>query len=160
MMQKIDPALAPIQAYLRAFGMPGLTAYAGLLRVAELKAGDRVFVSAASGAVGSIVGLTSADGVNGSHRGHHQFLAKAFAYVAPKGFDLEGVPADVRTVVLRTLAEICGLARGYGNGRGGPMHLPGKEAGAVGPNATVGGGGTPAAHTSSSSMRIIVTCRT
>jgi len=55
MMQKIDPALAPIQAYLGAFGMPGLTAYAGLLRVAELKEGDRVFVSAASGAVGSIV---------------------------------------------------------------------------------------------------------
>jgi len=52
---KIDPALAPIQAYIGAFGMPGLTAYAGLLRIGELKDGERVFVSAASGAVGSIV---------------------------------------------------------------------------------------------------------
>ncbi|HEV2561651.1 MAG TPA: NADP-dependent oxidoreductase [Rhizomicrobium sp.] len=54
-MQKIDPALAPIQAYLGTFGMPGLTAYAGLLRVGALKEGERVFVSAASGAVGAVV---------------------------------------------------------------------------------------------------------
>src|SRR5690606_1206948 len=37
------------------------------------------------GAVGSIIGLTSADAVNGSHRGHHQFLAKALTHLAPKG---------------------------------------------------------------------------
>jgi len=54
-LQKIDPGLAPIQAYLGAFGMPGLTAYAGLLKVGALKDGERVFVSAASGAVGAIV---------------------------------------------------------------------------------------------------------
>jgi hypothetical protein len=54
-LEKIDPNLAPIQAYLGTFGMPGLTAYAGLLRIGELKDGERVFVSAASGAVGSIV---------------------------------------------------------------------------------------------------------
>ena len=36
-----------------------------------------------AGAVGSIIGLRSADGVNGSHRGHHQFLAKALTHVAP-----------------------------------------------------------------------------
>lgn len=54
-LTKIDPNLAPIQAYLGTFGMPGLTAYAGLLKVAELKEGDRVFVSAASGAVGAVV---------------------------------------------------------------------------------------------------------
>lgn len=53
-LQKIDPGLAPIQAYLGAFGMPGLTAYAGLLRIGELKDGERVFVSAASGAVGAV----------------------------------------------------------------------------------------------------------
>jgi 2-oxoisovalerate dehydrogenase E1 component len=93
------------------------------------------------GAVGSVLALTGEDKVNGSHRGHHQFLAKALAYVAPKGFDLvEGVPPDVRTVLVRTLAEICGLARGYGNGRGGSMHLQWKEAGAMGTNAIVGGG--------------------
>ena len=54
-LMKIDPKVAPIQAFLGAFGMPGLTAYAGILKVAELKDGERVFVSAASGAVGSIV---------------------------------------------------------------------------------------------------------
>jgi NADPH-dependent curcumin reductase CurA len=54
-LQKIDPTLAPIQAYLGTFGMPGLTAYAGLLKIAELKDGERVFVSAASGAVGAVV---------------------------------------------------------------------------------------------------------
>ncbi|HEY2068822.1 MAG TPA: NADP-dependent oxidoreductase [Rhizomicrobium sp.] len=53
--QKVDPAIAPIQAYLGALGMPGLTAYAGLLNVGQLKDGERVFVSAASGAVGAIV---------------------------------------------------------------------------------------------------------
>jgi 2-oxoisovalerate dehydrogenase E1 component len=93
------------------------------------------------GAVGSVLALTAEDMVNGSHRGHHQFLAKALAYVAPKGFDLaEGVSADIRTVVLRTLAEICGLARGYSSGRGGSMHLQWKDAGAMGTNAIVGGG--------------------
>ncbi|HEY1962147.1 MAG TPA: NADP-dependent oxidoreductase [Rhizomicrobium sp.] len=54
-LQKVDPAMAPIQAFLGALGMPGLTAYAGLLKVGELKDGERVFVSAASGAVGAIV---------------------------------------------------------------------------------------------------------
>jgi NADPH-dependent curcumin reductase CurA len=54
-LQKVDPALAPIQAYLGAFGMPGLTAYVGLLKVGQLKDGERVFVSAASGAVGAVV---------------------------------------------------------------------------------------------------------
>ena len=45
----------PVQAFLGVLGMPGLTAYAGLLRIGELKEGDTVFVSAAAGAVGSIV---------------------------------------------------------------------------------------------------------
>ncbi|MGD0144751.1 MAG: NADP-dependent oxidoreductase [Rhizomicrobium sp.] len=54
-LQKVDPSIVPIQTYLGTFGMPGLTAYAGLLKVGELKEGERVFVSAASGAVGAIV---------------------------------------------------------------------------------------------------------
>lgn len=49
-----DAAIAP-QTYLSALGFPGLTAYAGLTRLAEIKAGETIFVSAASGAVGSIV---------------------------------------------------------------------------------------------------------
>jgi 2-oxoisovalerate dehydrogenase E1 component len=93
------------------------------------------------GAVGSVLGLTSADSVNGSHRGHHQFLAKALHHVAPKGIDVAaGVSPEVRDVLLRTLAEICGLDRGYSHGRGGSMHLRWAEAGAMGTNAIVGGG--------------------
>ncbi|MEO6599800.1 MAG: NADP-dependent oxidoreductase [Polyangiaceae bacterium] len=53
-VQKVDPKLGAIQSYLGALGMTGLTAYAGLLAIAELKRGDRVLVSAASGAVGAI----------------------------------------------------------------------------------------------------------
>jgi hypothetical protein len=52
----IDTELAPDSAYLGVLGMPGLTAYAGLLDVAEYRDGDVVFVSAAAGAVGSLVG--------------------------------------------------------------------------------------------------------
>jgi NADPH-dependent curcumin reductase CurA len=55
MPQKIDPKLAPVQSFLGALGMPGMTAYAGLFRIGAFKSGDTVFVSAASGAVGSIV---------------------------------------------------------------------------------------------------------
>jgi NADPH-dependent curcumin reductase CurA len=51
----IDPALAPLPAYLGVLGMPGLTAYVGLLDIGRTRAGDTVFVSAAAGAVGSVV---------------------------------------------------------------------------------------------------------
>ena len=54
-VQKLDPMGLPIQAFLGAAGMPGLTAYAGLLKIAALKDGDVVFVSGAAGAVGSMV---------------------------------------------------------------------------------------------------------
>ena len=53
---KIDLDLAPASAYLGVLGMPGLTAYAGLLDVASMQPGDTVFVSGAAGAVGSTVG--------------------------------------------------------------------------------------------------------
>ena len=52
----IDTDIAPASAYLSVLGMTGLTAYAGLTRAAEMKAGDVVFVSGAAGAVGSMVG--------------------------------------------------------------------------------------------------------
>ncbi|WP_104181948.1 thiamine pyrophosphate-dependent enzyme [Arthrobacter sp. B0490] len=93
------------------------------------------------GAVGSIVGLRSTDGVNGSHRGHHQFLAKALTHVSGGVIDpANAVSDDVQTVLQRTLAEILGLAQGYCRGRGGSMHLQWFEAGALGTNAIVGGG--------------------
>ncbi|MEB0266838.1 alpha-ketoacid dehydrogenase subunit alpha/beta [Cryobacterium sp. 10I5] len=93
------------------------------------------------GAVGSIVGLGSTDAINGSHRGHHQFLAKAINHVSGGALDPAAlVTADIQTVLQRTLAEILGLAQGYCRGRGGSMHLQWFEAGALGTNAIVGGG--------------------
>lgn len=98
------------------------------------------------GAVGSIVGLGSSDGVNGSHRGHHQFLAKALSHVSAGEIDpADPVSDEVQTVLQRTLAEILGLAQGYCRGRGGSMHLQWFEAGALGTNAIVGGGAAMAA---------------
>jgi NADPH-dependent curcumin reductase CurA len=55
MPQKVDPKLAPVQTFLGALGMPGLTAYVGLFKIGAFKDGETVFVSAASGAVGAIV---------------------------------------------------------------------------------------------------------
>ncbi|MEU5791192.1 NADP-dependent oxidoreductase [Micromonospora purpureochromogenes] len=52
----VDPTIAPVSAYLSVLGMTGLTAYAGLLDVAGMKPGESVFVSAAAGSVGSLVG--------------------------------------------------------------------------------------------------------
>jgi 2-oxoisovalerate dehydrogenase E1 component len=93
------------------------------------------------GAVGSCVRLRPTDAVNGTHRGHHQFLAKALAYVAPEGFDPKKlVSKDVQALLQRTLAEILGLEQGFSRGRGGSMHLQWLEAGALGTNAIVGGG--------------------
>lgn len=54
-LANIDPGLAPIQTYLGVMGMPGMTAYIGLLDMGKPKEGETVFVSAAAGAVGSVV---------------------------------------------------------------------------------------------------------
>jgi NADPH-dependent curcumin reductase CurA len=54
-LRKIDPGKLPVQAYLGVLGMTGMTAYVGLLDIGQPQAGETVFVSAASGAVGSIV---------------------------------------------------------------------------------------------------------
>ena len=89
----------PAQAYLGVLGMPGLTAYAGLLRIADLREGDRVFVSAAAGAVGSLVGqvarLRGAALVIGSAGGPQ----KAAWLVDEAGFD-RGL--DYRAQPIRT----------------------------------------------------------
>jgi len=53
---KADPSIVPLSTYLGTVGMPGRTAYFGLQRVGKPKAGETVVVSAASGAVGTVVG--------------------------------------------------------------------------------------------------------
>ena len=55
-LTKVDPALAPLPLFIGALGMPGLTAYFGLLDVGQPKAGETVVVSGAAGAVGMLVG--------------------------------------------------------------------------------------------------------
>ena len=55
-VRKIDPDIAPISTGAGILGMPGLTAYFGLLKVGKLQDGETVFVSGAAGAVGSVVG--------------------------------------------------------------------------------------------------------
>ena len=141
--QKIDPSLAPLSAYLGTFGMPGLTAYAGLLKVGELKDGETVFVSAASGAVGAVVcqiakakgctviGTAGSDAkckwlkdvakvdhaINYKTAGD---LTEAVRKAAPKGIDVyfDNVGGDVFTAVLRLVnpfarIPICGLISQY-----------------------------------------------
>ena len=55
-LRKLDPAAAPVTTALGVLGMPGMTAYAGLLEIGRPRAGETVAVAAASGAVGSVVG--------------------------------------------------------------------------------------------------------
>jgi NADPH-dependent curcumin reductase CurA len=55
-LNKVEPAGVPLSAYLGVLGMPGLTAYVGILDIGQAKAGQIVFVSGAAGAVGSIAG--------------------------------------------------------------------------------------------------------
>ena len=85
-VRKVDPSLAPPQAFLGILGMPGLTAYAGLIEVAGLREDDVVFVSGAAGAVGGIAGQIA------RLRGHRVIgsagSAEKVAYVKDElGFD-------------------------------------------------------------------------
>ena len=56
MFTKVDPSLAPLERLIGGLGMPGLTAYFGLLEVGAMQPGETVVVSGASGAVGAMVG--------------------------------------------------------------------------------------------------------
>ena len=93
-------------------------------------------------AVGAVSVLRVSDLISGSHRGHHQFLAKCLRYLDTEDYDprCATLPAAINTMLYRTLAEIMGLAPGFCKGRGGSMHLRWAEAGALGTNAIVGGG--------------------
>ena len=55
-VHKVDPSLAPLERYLGVLGMPGMTAYFGLLKTGAPKEGETVVVSGAAGAVGTVVG--------------------------------------------------------------------------------------------------------
>ncbi|NUT97763.1 MAG: NADP-dependent oxidoreductase [Saccharothrix sp.] len=84
---KVDPTAAPVGAYLGVLGMPGMTAYAGLVDVAAFKEGDVVFVSGAAGAVGQVAGQLAK--LKGAKRviGSAGTDAKADYLVNELGFD-------------------------------------------------------------------------
>ena len=104
-LRNIDPALAPISTAVGVLGMPGLTAYFGLLEVGSAKAGDTVVVTAASGAVGAVVGQIAklkgcrVVGVAGTH-------AKIDYITADLGFDA-GINYKTTNDLDAALREAC-----------------------------------------------------
>lgn len=92
-------------------------------------------------AVGAMQALRPLDRITSTHRGHHHFLAKAYNAYAGSDYDpLEKIPESIPEVTETSMAEICGLAKGYCRGRGGSMHLGDRESGCLGTNAIVAGG--------------------
>lgn len=94
---RIDPQLAPLPTWLGLLGQTGFTAYVGLTRIAEVRPGDTVFVSAAAGAVGSAAGqfarLLGAERVIGTAGGPDKcaVLVKEFGYDAAADYRAEPV---------------------------------------------------------------------
>ncbi|MHC4253620.1 MAG: thiamine pyrophosphate-dependent dehydrogenase E1 component subunit alpha, partial [Planctomycetota bacterium] len=93
-------------------------------------------------AVGAMAALRRSDGIAGTHRAHHQYLAKACTHLLPDGFDAlrAPLPEALRDEIRSLMAEIMGLAPGCCGGRGGSMHLCNPEIGVLGTNAIVAGG--------------------
>ncbi|MEU8154964.1 NADP-dependent oxidoreductase [Micromonospora sp. NPDC048986] len=137
----VDPNIAPVSAYLSVLGMTGLTAYAGLLEVAAMKPGETVFVSAAAGAVGSLVGqiakLKGAGRVIGSAGSpakverlralgfdaafdYHDGIRESLRAAAPDGIDVyfdnvggDHLEAAISAMNLHGRAAICGMISQY-----------------------------------------------
>jgi NADPH-dependent curcumin reductase CurA len=127
-LRKVDASVIPLSAYLGAVGMPGVTAWVGLIHLIEPKAGETIVVDAASGAVGGVVGqLAKARGCRAvglaggadkcayvvnelgfdaciDYKQHHDFasLAAALDEAAPNGVDglFENVGGLILNVVL------------------------------------------------------------
>lgn len=139
---KADTSLAPLQTWVGGLGMPGLTAYLGLTYVGEPKEGETLVVSAASGAVGQVVGqigkiygcrtvgiaggadkcaaLTSEFGYDAAVDYKGGWLADDLKAACPDGIDVdfENVGGDILDTVLaqmnfRGRVAICGLISAY-----------------------------------------------
>lgn len=93
-------------------------------------------------AVGAMSAIRRTDLVAGTHRAHHQFLAKAVRFYAPEDYDplRDALSPETQEAVKRLLAEIMGLAPGCCGGRGGSMHLHDADIGLLGTSAIVAGG--------------------
>lgn len=139
---KVDAGRAPLSYYLGVLGMPGMTAYFGLNEIGKPKAGETVVVSAASGAVGSVVGQLAkawgcrAVGIAGG-KAKCDYVTKELGFDAcvdykagnlydqlkaacPKGVDanFENVGGEILDTVLRLMnlrgrIAICGLISDY-----------------------------------------------
>jgi NADPH-dependent curcumin reductase CurA len=143
-LNKVDPKFAPLPAYLGTLGMPGITAYFGLLEVGKPNAGETVVVSGAAGAVGSVVGqiakikgarvvgiaggadkcryLVDELGFDAAIDYKSQDVKKALAEHCPKGIDVffDNVGGDILDAALSQLARgarvvICGAISQYNN---------------------------------------------
>ena len=141
-LQKLETHGLPPQAFLGVAGMPGLTAYVGLIKIAALKPGDVVFVSAAAGAVGSVVcqiakikGHTVIGSAGGADKAAflkeigvdhvidykaEKDLTAALSKVAPKGVDVYfenvgGEHLDAALAVANPFARfaLCGMISQY-----------------------------------------------
>lgn len=141
-VQKLDTHGLPEQLFLGALGMPGLTAYVGVKRIIDLKAGETIFVSAASGAVGQMVcqiarqiGATVVGSAGGAEKiaflkeigVDHAIdykavpdLTKALLAAAPKGIDayfenVGGAHLEAAITAARVHARFafCGMISGY-----------------------------------------------
>ncbi|GAA2782668.1 NADP-dependent oxidoreductase [Kitasatospora paracochleata] len=141
---KVDPSRAPLSTYLGALGMPGMTAYFGLLDVGALKEGETVVVSGAAGAVGSLVGqiakikgcrvigiaggpdkcavLTDELGFDAAIDYRAEDVRKALRTHAPDGIDVyfdnvggEILEAALGRLAMRARVVICGAISQYNN---------------------------------------------
>lgn len=143
-LSKVDARLAPLPKYLGVLGMPGLTAYFGLLEIGQPKPGEVVVVSGAAGAVGQVVGQIAklkgctvigiaggADkcayvvrdlGFDACIDYKSQDVKKALRELAPKGVDVyfDNVGGDILDAVLTQIRMkarivICGAISQYNN---------------------------------------------
>lgn len=148
--RKIDPRLgAPISTYLGVLGMPGLTAYAGLMEIGRPQAGETLMVSAAAGAVGSVVGqigkiegcrvvgsagteqkvdhLTGALGFDAAFNYKTRDLHEALSETCPDGIDIyfENVGGPMLEAVLLHMRPfgripVCGMISQYNETEASP----------------------------------------
>ncbi|WP_428313317.1 NADP-dependent oxidoreductase [Hydrocarboniphaga sp.] len=143
-VDKVDTSLVPLPVYIGTLGMPGMTAYFGLLDVGELQDGDTVVVSGAAGAVGSVVGqvakikgckvigiaggadkcryLVDELGFDAAIDYKAQDLKKALREHCPKGMNVffDNVGGEILDSALTCLARgarivICGAISQYNN---------------------------------------------
>lgn len=148
-VRKLDPAAAPLSTALGVLGMPGHTAYVGLLDIGQPKPGETVVVSAASGAVGAVVGqiarirgcrvvgvagarekceyVTRELGFDACISRHDEALPKALEAACPRGIDIYfenvgGAVFDAVVPLLNTFARvpICGRIANYNEAEAPP----------------------------------------